>query len=47
LEEAIEELQQHHEQHISEHDEGETCEYAQVVAAVLLAMREGLRSRLN
>ena len=47
LEEAFEELQQHHEQHISEHDEGETCEYAQVVAAVLLAMREGLRSRLN
>jgi hypothetical protein len=48
LEDAWADLRRHHEQHVSEHDDGdEACEYAQVVAAVLDAMRDGLRQRLS
>ena len=48
LEDAWSELLRHHELHMTEHDDdGEACEYAQAVAAVLDAMREGLRHRLS
>jgi hypothetical protein len=48
LEDAWSELLRHHELHMSEHDDdGDACEYAQAVAAVLDAMREGLRHRLS
>jgi len=48
LEDAWSELQRHHQLHMSEHDDGdEACEYAQVVGAVLDAMRDGLRQRVS
>lgn len=47
LEDAWSELHQHHQLHLREHDDGEACEYAQALGAVLDAMREGLRRRLS
>jgi hypothetical protein len=48
LEDAWTELRRHHEQHVARHDDDQdACEYAQVVGAVLEAMRDGFRSRVS
>ncbi len=47
LEDAWAELRRHQELHLREHDDGDACEYAQALDAVLQAMHKGLRQRVS